>query len=55
MARLKPWHAAKQPAYYTNTPCVTGHTIEEENRQAGTEGKRLCGECKRINARGRYL
>ncbi len=53
MARRSPWHSIKAPVYHNNTECNTGNNIERENIRSGDGGKRLCDECRDLNAQGR--
>lgn len=48
MAVKSPWHSIKSTVHHNNTDCNTGNNIESENLRAGTGGKPLCEECKRL-------
>ncbi len=53
MPQRSPWHSEKSDVYHNNTNCNTGNNIEKENVRPGTGGKKLCDECKRLNAEGK--
>ncbi len=53
MPQKSPWHSTMQEVYHNNTECNTGNNIEKENVRPGTGGKKLCDECKRLNAEGK--
>src|SRR5215212_11458831 len=48
-----PWHSVNSDIYHDNPDCQTGGSIDPENIRPGTDGKRLCEECARLdNAAG---
>jgi MIP family channel proteins len=48
-----PWHSVNSDIYHDNPDCQTGGSIDPENIREGTDGKRLCEECARLdNAAG---
>ena len=44
-----PWHSVNSDIYHDNPDCQTGGTIDPENIRPGTDGKRLCEECERLD------
>lgn len=48
MAKRSPWHSIKAGVHHNDTNCNTGNNIERENLAAGTGGKPLCQECRRL-------
>lgn len=49
MAKRSPWHSIKSNVHHDNTNCNTGNNIERENLRAGTGGRPLCEECRRLS------
>jgi MIP family channel proteins len=43
------WHSVNSDIYHDNPDCQTGGSIDPENIQQGTGGKRLCEECARLD------
>ena len=46
--KTNPFHSIKRDKHHNNTSCTEGNNIERENRRAGTGGKPLCHNCKRL-------
>ena len=46
----KAWHSIKSDVHHNNEKCHTGNNIESENYRKGPGGRRLCGQCKDLNA-----
>ena len=44
-----PWHSVNSDIYHDNPDCQTGGMIDPENIRPGTDGKRLCEECERLD------
>jgi hypothetical protein len=52
------WHSAKEPVFHNNMSCTESNNIETENLRAGSDGRRLCERCDRLNKmhyRGSFL
>lgn len=47
---MKEWHSIKTDVYHNNRKCHLGNNIERENVRSGRGGRKLCAECKRLNA-----
>lgn len=55
MRRVGPWHSIKADAprvYHDNTACTEGNNIEAQYRRPGTDGRRRCEHCERLDAQG---
>jgi hypothetical protein len=48
MGRTAPWHSVNSMVHHEDTRCPAGRKISASNRQPGTGGKYLCGECRRL-------
>lgn len=48
MAKRAAWNSVKAGVHHNDTNCNTGNNIERENLRAGTGGKPLCAECRRL-------
>jgi hypothetical protein len=48
MAKRSAWHSILSGVHHNDTDCNTGNNIERENLRAGTGGKPLCQECRRL-------
>jgi MIP family channel proteins len=44
-----PWHSVNSDIYHDNPDCQSGGMIDPENIRPGTDGKRLCEECERLD------
>jgi hypothetical protein len=60
MPRVSPFHSIneeKKPAairvYHDNSACAPGRDIPQFERRVGTNGYRLCDDCKKLNDQGR--
>jgi hypothetical protein len=38
--------------YHNNSRCPSGHSIPKRDRLAGTNGYRICDQCKGLNLQG---
>jgi len=55
MSKTSPWHSVKpsDPAvYHDNTDCTEGNNIETKYRRPGTDGRRKCEHCERLDVMG---
>jgi hypothetical protein len=52
MPQVSPWNSVKENRYHNNTKCGPGSEIPPSNRVAGTSGKPLCTDCKKLNDKG---
>jgi len=56
MPRIAPWYSIKPndpQVYHDNTECTEGNNIELENKRSGTDGRRKCLPCQRLDNEGR--
>ena len=54
--RVSPFHSVKpsaRPVYHNNNRCTEGNNIESFYRREGTDNRRLCEHCDRLNKEGR--
>lgn len=49
MARTMPWHSVQEPVYHNNTLCSAGRAANIAGAREGSNGKRLCAECRELN------
>lgn len=55
MPRTYPWHSVKPGTanvYHDNTRCTEGNNIESYYRRQGTDNRRLCEHCERLDRQG---
>lgn len=52
MAKISPWHSTRESdpkVYHDNDACTEGNNIETKYRKAGTDGRRRCDHCTRLD------
>ena len=52
MARVSPIYSVKRTdrnVYHDNDECTERNNIEPENRRSGTDGRRRCEHCSRLD------
>jgi hypothetical protein len=50
MPKTNAWNFVNQSVHHDNTRCGPGGAIPQRNREAGTGGKPLCENCKRLHS-----
>jgi hypothetical protein len=54
MPSVSPFHSKlTTDVYHNNSACTVGDNIESYNKESGTGGKRLCDQCRSLNAQGK--
>jgi hypothetical protein len=48
MARIKPFHTSKSAIYHDQSECAVAKRIAEDQRVAGTLGRRHCSRCETL-------
>jgi len=48
--KVQPYHSKLTwiKVYHNSNKCTEGNNIEKENLRQGTDGRRLCERCKRL-------
>ena len=54
MAKVAPTYSIEpgRDVYHNNNQCTERNNIETRNLRQGTDGRRLCAHCARLNAAG---
>lgn len=56
MSRVSAFHSVKpgtRPVHHDNDKCTEGNNIETYYKRSGTDGRRRCEHCERLNAEGK--
>ncbi len=53
MPKVSPTNSSQEDVYHNNSLCTERNNIETRYLQQGTDGKRLCKHCERLNREGK--